>query len=154
MVAFFYKTKKLRVRVAALICDDDGRILLIKQKKNKEVYWLLPGGGIEFGENAEEALSREIKEELQLEIEKPEFVLFSENIDPNGKKHLIQLVFSAKIKSGEPKIPENEKTVLEFRYFSIDELNDIEIRPDIKSFLSENKLNLRSIYIKSKWISD
>ncbi|HNI26174.1 MAG TPA: NUDIX hydrolase, partial [Leptospiraceae bacterium] len=49
MVAFFYKSKKLRVRVAAYIQDQEGKILLIKQKKRNKDYWLLPGGGIEFG---------------------------------------------------------------------------------------------------------
>ncbi|HNO23437.1 MAG TPA: NUDIX hydrolase, partial [Leptospiraceae bacterium] len=67
MVAFFYKSKKLRVRVAAYIQDQEGKILLIKQKKRNKDYWLLPGGGIEFGESAPAALIRELKEELNLD---------------------------------------------------------------------------------------
>ena len=65
MVNFLYKYKKLRVRVAGLIEDDDGRILFVRQRKKKKDYWLLPGGGVEFGETAIEALEREMKEELK-----------------------------------------------------------------------------------------
>lgn len=38
------------------------------------------GGGIEFGENSEEAVRREIKEELGVEIEELEFLATLENI--------------------------------------------------------------------------
>ncbi|MDX1960927.1 MAG: NUDIX hydrolase [Leptospiraceae bacterium] len=155
MMNFFYKSKKLRVRVAAIIQDDNGNILFIKQKKNKKDYWLLPGGGIEFGESAESALARELKEELELEIENPEFVCLSENIDPEGNRHLLQLVFKTKVKSGTPNIPKNETVVLDFKFFSLEELQTIEIRPDIKDFLKSNpKLEMNSIYLKTKWISD
>ena len=36
MVSFLYKYKKLRVRVAGLIEDNEGRILLVRQKKKKK----------------------------------------------------------------------------------------------------------------------
>ncbi|MCB1143075.1 MAG: NUDIX hydrolase [Leptospiraceae bacterium] len=154
MVSFFYKSKKLRVRVAALIENDAGEILLLKQKKKKKDYWLLPGGGIEFGESAINALERELLEELNIQIEKPEFLLLNENIDPNGGRHLIQLVFSAKIKSGEPVLPKKDKIILDFQYFSRANLESIEIRPDIKTYLLSNDTRTNSVYLKSEWINE
>jgi mutator protein MutT len=154
MVSFFYKSKKLRVRVAALIQNEKQEILFVRQMKNKKDYWLLPGGGVEFGESMADALSRELMEELGIEIEEPKFILLNENIDPKGKKHLIQLVFSTKIKSGQPKISSSEKVVLEYKYLSLKELENIEIRPDIKTYLQENEEWKESVYIKSKWISE
>ena len=155
MVSFLYRYKKLRVRVAGLIEDETGKILLVRQKKKKKDYWLLPGGGIEFGETAIEALEREIKEELNVSIINPEFLLLNENIDPKGGKHLIQLIFSGKIDNSIPEISKKEKKiVLEFKYFSISELETLEIRPDIKSFLQTRTHIHKSIYFKSEWIQE
>jgi 8-oxo-dGTP diphosphatase len=155
MVNFFYKSKKLRVRVAALIRNESGEILLIKQRKKKKDYWLLPGGGIEFGESAIDALGRELKEELNIEIENPVFLLLNENIDPKGQRHLIQLIFGGEIKSGmEPTIPKKEQQILEYKYFAISELESLEIRPDIKEYLTINTDWKPSAYIKSKWINE
>ncbi len=155
MVSFFYKYKKLRVRVAALLKNSAGEILLVKQRKNKKDYWLLPGGGIEFGESAVDALVRELKEEINVEIENPIFLLLNENIDPKGQKHLIQLIFGANIKKGmEPSISQKEENILELKYFSSSELENIEIRPDIKSYLLSHSELTPSAYIKSKWITE
>jgi ADP-ribose pyrophosphatase YjhB (NUDIX family) len=155
MVSFFYKYKKLRVRVAALLKNAAGEILLVKQRKNKKDYWLLPGGGIEFGESAVDALARELKEEINVEIENPIFLLLNENIDPKGQKHLIQLIFGANIKKGmEPSISQKEENILELKYFSTSELENIEIRPDIKSYLLSHSELTPSAYIKSKWITE
>ena len=54
-------------RVRAIIIDS-GTIALIKRIKENEVYYVIPGGGVEAGENHQEALMREAKEELGIEI--------------------------------------------------------------------------------------
>ncbi len=54
-------------RVRAIIIDQD-RILLIKRIKKSSTYWVLPGGGLEHGETEEEAVTRECKEELGVDI--------------------------------------------------------------------------------------
>lgn len=56
-----------RVSVKALILDENKRFLLTKEKNGK---WELPGGGLDFGENPKEGLSREIKEEMGLDIKR------------------------------------------------------------------------------------
>lgn len=153
MVDFFWhKSKKLRVRVAALIQNEKGEILLIKQKKKNRDYWLLPGGGIEFGESATDTLARELKEELNLVVESFEFLLLNESIDPKGNRHLIQLVFNVNVESNTPSIPKNEKAVIDFGYFSIESINEMELRPDIKSYF-QNRNFQKSVFIKSNWVS-
>ena len=62
-----FRRKSLRIRVSAILIKD-GKILLIAHKKNNDVYWLLPGGGVNFGESLKHALKREIKEELGVSI--------------------------------------------------------------------------------------
>jgi len=54
--------------VKALI-EKDGEILVLETEASDEVYYVLPGGKIEYGEEAEEALKREMKEEISCSIE-------------------------------------------------------------------------------------
>lgn len=55
------------MRVAAVIIKD-GKILLIHRIKNGQEYYVFLGGGVKEGESLEEALAREVKEELTLDI--------------------------------------------------------------------------------------
>jgi 8-oxo-dGTP diphosphatase len=151
MLDFFLKSKKLRVRVAALIKNNKGEILLIKQKKKNKDYWLLPGGGIEFGESATVALSRELKEELNLDMSSAKFLLINESIDPKGERHLLQLVFETEVKTFNPSIPKKEKAVIEFAFHSIESVLELELRPDIKSYFKETGKD-KSRFIKSNWV--
>ncbi|TGK31719.1 NUDIX hydrolase [Leptospira gomenensis] len=150
---FFFKKKGMRVRVAALIFNSRNEILLIQQKKKDSYYWLLPGGGIEFGESAEEALRRELAEELSLDMKSATFLLLNESIEPGGKRHLIQLVFSVNVKKEIPELNLNEKAITGFGYFSPAAVREMDLRPDIKSFLSEGKFH-SAPFIKSVWVSE
>ncbi len=59
--------------VVGLVTNDKGEVLLAKrnQPENPQIHnkWEFPGGGIEFGEEPEQALLREIKEETGLKVE-------------------------------------------------------------------------------------
>lgn len=48
------------------------KILVCKDKKNKNYF--LPGGHVEFGEFSKDALLRELKEEVSLDIKKAELI--------------------------------------------------------------------------------
>ena len=62
--------KRLLVCAVALI-DADGRLLLAKRPEGKTLagLWEFPGGKVEEGERPEEALIRELKEELGINVE-------------------------------------------------------------------------------------
>ena len=60
-----------RTCVVPVICDDRGRVLLVKMAPNRGVFpgqWALPGGGVEPGERIADALAREVREELGIEL--------------------------------------------------------------------------------------
>jgi len=87
--------------VGGLIVGPDGKILLIKSYKWKNLY-VIPGGHIELGEKIHEALKREIKEETGLDIYDIRFINYYEHIsEPTfwKKRHFIFLDFLAKTKS-------------------------------------------------------
>ena len=58
--------KTVRVRVSGFLVRE-GTLLLIAHRKKNDIYWLLPGGGIEFGESLKAALAREFPRELRIE---------------------------------------------------------------------------------------
>lgn len=55
----------IRVSLKAVILDDEGRTLVVKE--NGRDWWDIPGGGIDHGEGIKEALARELYEEVSLE---------------------------------------------------------------------------------------
>jgi mutator protein MutT len=62
----------MRIVVRAIIKDNES-IIAIKRIKDREMYWVFPGGGVEDGESHEKALIRECKEELGVDIEVIQF---------------------------------------------------------------------------------
>lgn len=60
-------------RAAGVVLKGD-EVLLIRRVKDKEEYFVFPGGGVEEGETVEEALLREIKEELSVDAEIDRFL--------------------------------------------------------------------------------
>ena len=62
--------KKKTVKVAAALIKKDRRVFAAQRKKGEwKGFWEFPGGKIEEGETAEDALKREIKEELGVEVD-------------------------------------------------------------------------------------
>jgi NAD+ diphosphatase len=60
---------RFAVTVGAVITDARGHVLLLKHRFRPGAGWGMPGGFMETGEQAEETLRRELREEIELEVE-------------------------------------------------------------------------------------
>ena len=100
-------SKKIISVVAAAI-EKDGKIFCAQRPEGKSLggYWEFPGGKIEDGESPEQALVREIKEELDTDINVGELIDTIEYDYPNF--HLSMDCFWCEIVQGELKLREHE----------------------------------------------
>ena len=64
---------KLLLVVAAALIDTDNRVLIAQRPPGKQLagLWEFPGGKIDPGERPEDALIRELREELSIEVKAP-----------------------------------------------------------------------------------
>lgn len=125
---------RFQVAVAAIIFDDEGRILLLKHTYRK-FEWGLPAGGLEHGEKPEEAVAREFREETGLEIA-VEKMLLARSIKEYPH---VALIYLCRIAGGEFR-PSLE--VSEMRYFGTDHL---------PAMLYDEKDLIRDVVDKRGW---
>ena len=96
--------------VGALIVNKEGKILLARSHKWFDKY-TLPGGHIEVGESMIDAVRREVKEEVGLDVEVVEMLLVQEAIfapEFYKKKHFIFIDFYCKSKEQQVKLDQDE----------------------------------------------
>jgi len=96
--------------VGGLIVNGEGKILLARSHKWFDKY-TLPGGHIELGETAEEAVRREVKEEVGLDVEVERLLLMQEAIYTTEfwkKRHYIFLDYLCRAKDQPVKIDRDE----------------------------------------------
>ena len=61
--------QKPRITSAVLVIQGGKFLLAERNKENYKGYWIIPGGGVKFGESIQDAAVREIKEETNIDVE-------------------------------------------------------------------------------------
>lgn len=128
------------VRVVAAIIIENGKVFATQRGYGEfKDGWEFPGGKIEPGETPEEAIVREIKEELDTEVEVIELLDTVEYDYPNF--HLSMGCFICKIKSGDLVLKEHEAAI----WLTKDTLGSLEWLPadmglvgEIEKYLKED----------------
>ena len=133
-VNFSIENNRFNFRVAGFIMIDN-KILL--QKSPQMDFYNLPGGRVKFGESTKDAIVREIKEELCIDIDTPELFYVAENFFKWEDKDVQELVFIYKIDIDKKyleilehhKVPDN---ATEYTYWiDVDKLQSITCKPNL-----------------------
>ena len=115
--------KGVRATVGAII-EKDKKVLLVKRNhKPFKDYWCIPGGHIDFGETAQQAVIREAKEETGLTF-KPKFLGYRDEIYPDINWHGEVLIFYGEAEGNE-KIDGEEIT--DIKWVDIEEASNMKL---------------------------
>lgn len=114
-----YKNPALSVN--AIIEKDESILLVRRNEQPFHRMWSLPGGYVEYGERVEDALKREIYEELELEIEPLRLLGVYSDTFRHPSKHVVAIAYLAKILDGTLK--ENSE-IAEAKFFKPKEIPD------------------------------
>ena len=141
-----------RIIVSALIFSRDGKLLMGRKDPLKGgVYpdcWHIPGGGVDEGESLEQALAREIKEEVGIDLSSSEVIPLpfkntgtSEKTLSTGEKVLCHMDFNY-FEVHIDKLANQIETklnddLIEVRWFLKEELPHVKHIPGGKEFLQE-----------------
>jgi 8-oxo-dGTP diphosphatase len=126
-----------RVTVKGL-CVREGKILLLKETPQLSGKWEMPGGGLDFGENIQTGLEREIREEMGLKVAKmSKAPMYAWTYKYEGKRGLdwyyaLVLAYRIELKSLDF-VPSDECEATGF--FSKDELKDHELNGQTNELL-------------------
>lgn len=116
-----------RIEVAAAIIVREGRILVCSRPRGSELadFWEFPGGKAEPGETLREALIREIREELDLEILPGEIFWRLDHDYPDKSVRVTFFLASQTDPSAEP-VPRDDQ---QMRWVTPDELDAVRFLP-------------------------
>lgn len=135
MISFEKGKIKFSYRVAGIALDGD-RVLL--QRTEKDDFWFLPGGRVEWLESAQDALLREMQEELGVEAHVERLLWVVENFfEHDGQSHHeLGLYFlisfppdSLLYGKSEPFAGDEEGLKIIFKWHPLDELEEITLYP-------------------------
>lgn len=111
MVSPLQNLKPLLLVVAAVLIDAEGRVLLTSRPAGKKFagMWEFPGGKIRDGESPEQALARELREELALTVAVDHLNPLTFASHGYDDFHLLMPLFSCRAWQGVPQPCEGQK---------------------------------------------
>ena len=119
---------RLRIRVCGILIEKD-KVLMVKHQSigASGVFWAPPGGGMEYGEDAQLTLKREFREETGLDVEVKELLFVNEYL--NKPLHGIELFFKVKSRGGtlkkgyDPEMSVKDQIIESVEWLDMDKIN-------------------------------
>ena len=127
--------EKMNQRVRAIIIES-GKVLLINRIKERKSYWVIPGGGVEIGENHEQAIKRECLEELGIQVRIGKLFLqrMADKLEIQGQQEFFYLCefISGEVGTGQgPEFQPGTGNECEFKasWIDIKSIHNLDLRP-------------------------
>lgn len=126
-------------RAGAIIIKDHQILLIHRYQEGWGEYWVFPGGGVQEGESIEDAMKREVAEELSLTVTecKPLFEVFNPftmggHFPPRQEYYFLVSDYTGQVKlGGEEAASMNEKQQFYPTWVGLDKIKHMEtLRPE------------------------
>jgi 8-oxo-dGTP diphosphatase len=113
--------------VAVALLDNSGRVLVQKRPEGRPMagLWEFPGGKIEAGETPEQALVREVKEELGILLDRRSLRPVAFATEEAGDRSMILLLYRASTWGGVPQALDGQ----ELQWIALDALHTLRMPP-------------------------
>lgn len=148
---------KVSVGVQAVIIKNNKILTIKKRDEDGDVSYILPGGKQEFGETIEQAVCREVFEEVGIAVKVDEFLFLREfiganheNAEANKNLHIVSPIFLCSIQSENditltPPNPDPDQIGIE--WVEINQLENLrfypkQLAPQLLEIASGNKPSL------------
>ncbi len=124
----------MTVGVRAIICLEDGLLMVQHHEAERGKFFVFPGGGVEDGETLFSAIEREVMEETNIKV-KADRIVYIREVKYNGQVGLEFYIFcqwiSGKVMLGKDPELSNQKQILEnAKIISFDELSKLNWFPE------------------------
>lgn len=138
--------KKPGVGIGAILLKEN-KVLLGKRNEDPkkadsllhgEGTWTLPGGKLDYKENIQDCVYREVSEETSIKVNKDKLKIVSVTNDVVEDNHFVTLGFLCEEFEGEPKIMEPDE-ITEWKWFDLNDLPKPMFFPSEKAI--ENYIN-------------
>jgi 8-oxo-dGTP diphosphatase len=117
------------------IIEHKGEVLILRDPREADEIWEIPGGRLNEGEDPRLGLQREVFEELGVECEVHEVIHLEQFFQRSEGKNALVIVYRATLKEPMPHFTLENKEVAEIRWIAKDELNTVQLFPEYKRAL-------------------
>jgi len=121
--------------VGALVVNQQGDVLMVRSSKWNDKF-TVPGGHIELGERAEDAIKREVREETGLDVEPVKLLLVQQAIYPRDyhkHDHFVFMDYICVARSSEVKLDGRE--LQEFVWVKPEDALDLDMEEYTRNFV-------------------
>ena len=120
---------------SAVLVEHEGKFLL--GERNKDNYrgrWIIPGGGVGWGETIKQAGIREIREETGLDVELVRFICYKEIMNLPENYHTVTFYHFARPRQTNIRVGDD---LSKAGFFSLEEIKKMNIAESVEMVLRE-----------------
>ena len=143
---------KFNVRSSCIIKDKLHKYVLLSEMRaiqDHEAY-LLPGGRLELLENSQDAICREIKEEIGLDL-KYKLISVEENFDEDNNFHMLEFVYYTEVENFDF-LQDVDQSWDKFKIVEIQNIENTDVRPKtVKTLIQKDIYDEISHNINYDW---